>query len=170
VKVPPKPTPLVYFPNIDRSDDEEVSEWVAQMALDTGEGYHDIDRNPDAPVCVRYKPKDIRDKRGLKLEVDAAQDFWAKATALGLTDWCSKEDFVHHFWLDRDRSDWYTPTGDKSGFALCPDEETGQQLTEMAKQYPECYLYESSGGALYFSSVPDYHDATEILEAGGTLE
>jgi hypothetical protein len=169
---PPKPVgPLVFFPDIDRSDDEEVSEWVARMALKTGEGYHDLDRNPDAPLLIRYKPEDIKDRRGLKREVDVAQDFWAKATALGLTDWCSKEDFVRYFWLDRDRSDWYTSGKVVCGFTLCPDEEMGQQLTEMAKQYPGCILYEDmEGGALYFSSESHSREDFKILRNGGTLE
>jgi len=170
----PKPVgPLVFFPDIDRSDDEEVSEWVAQMALDTGEGDHDCDLYPDPPLRIRYKPEDIRDKRGLKREVDVVQDFWAKATALGLTGWCSKEEFVYYFWLDRDRHDWYTSSKVTCGFTLCEDKEIGQQLTEMAKQYPECILYEDKdmqGGFLYFSSVPHSKEDLKILRNGGTLE
>jgi len=170
---PPKPVgPLVFFPDIDRSDDEKVSEWVARIALQTGEGYHDCDRDRDAPLRIRYNPEDIKDKRGLKREVDVVQDFWAKATALGLTDWCSKEDFVDYFWLDRDRRDWYAPGKVTCSFAtLCPDKEKGQQLTEMAKQYPGCMLYEGMEyGALYFSSEPHSDEDFEILFNGGTLE
>ena len=173
---PPKPIgPLVFFPDIDRSDDEEVGEWIARVALGTGEGAHDCDRERDAPLYIRYTIEDIKDKKGLRREIDQAQDFWAKATALGLTDWCSKEDFVTYFWLDRDSTDWHLLNGGKTGFVLCPDEAIGQQLTEMAKQYPDCRLYEYMDNihtALYFGAADrDISDEEyEILQNGGTLE
>jgi len=43
----------------------------------------------------------------------------------------------------------------------------------MAKQYPECILYEDKDmqcGFLYFSSVPHSKEDLKILRNGGTLE
>jgi hypothetical protein len=169
---PPKPVgPLVFFPDIDRSDDDEVGEWVLRIAMNIGTYYED--EGGGQPLYIVYSPEDLRDKQGLRIEIEKAQDFWAKATALGLTDWCSKEDFVHCFWVDRDGRSWHLRNGDTDGFARCPDEAIGQQLTAMARQYPACRLFaDDIDDVMIFNAAGrDISDEEyEILQNGGTLE
>jgi hypothetical protein len=147
---PPKPVgPLLSFPDIDRSDDEQVGEIITDIGIETG-----IIRQSDFNEALwrRYgecKAKDIPDQEGLQMEIDDAQDFWTNATALGLTEWCSKEEFIQEFWeaknYDEHNAQWPDP-----GFSKCPDKDTTRQLREMAKQYPNTEFTEDSDGELFF--------------------
>jgi hypothetical protein len=117
-------------------DDDDVGISLAQVALWAGTG------EDEEPLDTKYDISDIEED-SLQKEVANAQKFWDEATALGLTDWCDKDMFVHNFWLDRN--------GHGTGFwDHCPDEVVGEQLSEMAKQYGHCDLLEGDDGALWF--------------------
>jgi hypothetical protein len=123
---------------VNRDDDDDVAFSLAQVALWSGTD------DDEAPLDDNFSIDDI-DKKSLQVEVAKTQKFWAEATALGLTDWCDKDMFVHNFWLDRN--------GHGSGFwDHCPDEVMGEQLSEMAKQYGPCDLmeHEEDGSSLSF--------------------
>jgi hypothetical protein len=148
--IPPTPAyPLTYFPEPNREDDESVAEIVTKVGIDTGIIKESLE---DFPLWVRYehsRAKDVEDQEGLQEEIKDAQEFWANASALGLTEWCSKEDFVREFWFAKNydkRSDQWTD----QGFSKCPDEDTTQRLREMARQYPDSELIEDVDGDLYF--------------------
>jgi hypothetical protein len=117
-------------------DDDDVGISLAQVALWAGTGAD------EEPLDSQYDISDI-DEESLYAEVGKVQKFWAEATKLGLTGWCDKDSFTHHFWLDRN--------GHGTGFwDSCPDEAMGEQLSEMAKAYGPCDLLEGDDGTLSF--------------------
>jgi len=120
----------------EREDDYEVAESLARVALWAGVG------NDDEPLDNGFDISDI-DEDSLQVEVNKAQKFWREATDLHLTGWCSKDEFVHDFWLDRN--------GHGTGFwNKCPNEEMGRKLSSMAKEYGSCDLLEDDNGTLSF--------------------
>jgi hypothetical protein len=119
-----------------RDDDDEVSRYLAQVALWAGTG------EDEEPLDSKYDISDI-DEDSLQAEVEKVQEFWSEATELRLTDWCDKDEFAYDFWLDRN--------GHGTGFwDRCPNEDIGRKLSEMAKKYGYRDLLEDDDGTLSF--------------------
>jgi hypothetical protein len=122
--------------DVDQWQDDEVGGYLAKVALWAGTG------EDEEPLDDKFDISNI-DKDSLQAEVEKVQKFWSEATALHLTDWCDKDEFVYDFWLDRN--------GGGTGFwDRCPKEDLGRKLSKMAKQYGHCDLLEGDDGTLSF--------------------